>query len=545
MDAPGAVSNNWVMRSRVIHQGAVWAVLSLLVSPYLLGADCGSARYDCAVYYVGRHDFSAATQALHEELLVSPRNLKALNLLGIVLTESGRIEAGNGKFKEALEIDPDFYSARKNLAINEFNLHRLQEAKADLDRVLTNSPSDQIVHVYLAEISFNKTDCSGALPHYEKASDRIPTNRTWMLHYVQCLAKKGNVARATAVLKKLPTGDSQGNFQAGLILGSAGAYEAGAAFFSLARQNHGDPYLAGYNELLMLIRAEKYSESITLFNQMVSEGYAKAELYNLISEAYRKKGDVKEAYDSLRTATKLEPAAEDNYVDLAALCLDDESYDLGLEILDVGIHYVPNSYRLYVQRGFMLVMRGRMEDAEKQFQLASALAPDKSLPYIALGEVWMQVGQAQRAADMLREKTRAPGANFLIPYIFAEALIRSGADAGTPAAAEAVEALEASIRLNSKYAHSHAELGKLLLREGKIDNAIAELKIATELDPDDSGSFYQLGQAYRKMGEKAKAEEMLARVAQLHTPEHELDVKKELIRLVKQDTTTSPTKAKP
>src|SRR6266576_1297186 len=148
--------DNWVMRSRVVHQGAVWAVLSLLVSPYLLAADCGSSRYDCAVYYVGRHDFSAATQALNEELQVSPRNLKALNLFGIVLTESGHIEAGNSKFKEALRIDPDFYFARKNLAINEFNLHRLQDAQADLDRVLKSSPSDPIAHVYLAEISFQK-----------------------------------------------------------------------------------------------------------------------------------------------------------------------------------------------------------------------------------------------------------------------------------------------------------------------------------------------------------------------------------------------------
>lgn len=533
------------MRSRVVHQGAVWAVLSILVSPYLWGADCGPSRYDCAVYYVGHHELSAATQALKEELQVSPRNLKVLNLLGIVLTESGRIEAGNVKFKEALGIDPNFYSARKNLAINEFNLHRLPEAKADLDLVLKSAPSDPIAHVYLAEISFQKRDYRGALPHYDKAADRVPTNRTWTLHYAQCLATKGDIARATAVLKRLPAGDGEGNFQGGLILGRAGAYEASAALFASARKSHSDPYLASYNQLLMLIRAEKYAESIHLFKQMVSEGYGKAELYNLVSEAYVKKGDVKEAYDSLRTATKLEPTAEDNYVDLAALCLDDESYDLGLEILDVGIHYVPNSYRLYVQRGFMLVMRGRMEDAEKQFQLASTLAPDKSLPYIALGEVWMQVGQAQRAANMLRGKSRAPGANFLIPYIFAEALIRAGADAGTPTATEAMDALETSIRLNSKYAHSHAELGKLLLKQGEVDRAIPELKIATKLDPDDSGSFYQLGQAYRKMGEKAKAEEMLARVAQLHTPEHDLDVKKELRRLVKQDTMTGQTEAKP
>jgi predicted Zn-dependent protease len=533
------------MRYRVFHQVAVWGVLSLLVCPSLWAAECGPSRYDCAVFYLSHHDASAAIHALNEELQQSPRNLKALNLLGIVLTESGDVEAAGSKFKEALAVDPDFYPARKNLAINEFNLHRLREARTEFNRVLKNAPADPVVHIYLAEISYLKDDCGAALLHYERAASRVAANRVWTLHYAECLTNKGEVARATAVLEKLPAGDGEANFQGGLILGRSGAHQASAALFAVARMNYRDPYLAGYNQLLMLIRAGTYPEAIQVFNQLVGEGYGKAELYNLISEAYLKKGDVKEAYDSLRTATKLEPTAEENYVDLAAICMDDESYDLGLEILDVGIHYVPNSYRLYVQRGFMLVMRGRMEDAEKQFQLASKLAPEKPLPYIALGEVWMQMGQAQKAADMLREKSRAPEANFLIPYIFAEALIRSGADPGTPSAAEAMDALERSIRLNSKYAHSHAELGKLLLKQGELERAIPELKTATELDPDDSGSFYQLGQAYRKKGEKAKADEMLARVAQLHTPEHELDEKKELRRLVKQDTSAPQMEAKP
>jgi tetratricopeptide (TPR) repeat protein len=533
------------MRYRGVRQVAVAVFLWLVVSPVLRAADCGSTRYDCAVYYVGHRDFPAAIQALNEELQQSPRNLKALNLLGIALTESGRVEQANSKFKSALAIDPAFYPARKNLAINEFNLHHLGESAADLRRVLRDAPSDAIAHLYLAEISFEKDDLAGALGHYDKAAGRVDTNPLWTLHYAQCLAAKGENTRAGAALSKLPQHDADGRFQGGLILGRAGAYADAAALFASARKGYSDPYVAGYNQLLMLIRAGRYPDAIQLFNQLVAEGDGRAELYNLVSEAYQKTGDLKQAYDSLRTATKLEPASEQNYVDLAALCLDDEDYDLGLEILEVGLHYVPRSYRLYVQRGFMLVMRGRMEDAEKQFRLASTMAPDKSLPYIALGEVWMQIGQAQKAADMLREKSQAPGADFLIPYVFAEALIRSGADAGTPAASEAIRALEKSIRLNSKYARSHAELGKLLLKEGDLDKAIPELKLATELDPNDSGPFYQLGQAYRKVGEKTKAEAMLARVAQLHTPEHELDVNRELRRLVKQDTAPSQTEAKP
>jgi tetratricopeptide (TPR) repeat protein len=517
----------------------------LLMSSVLLADDCGTTRYDCAVYYVTHHELASAIRVLNEELQQSPQNLKALNLLGIALTESGQTDSADGKFKKALAIDPDFYPARKNLAINEFNQRHFQEAAADLARVLEKLPNDEIAHIYLAEIAFRKSEFATAVQNYKKALSRISQSSAWTLHYAESLVKCGERPQAAAVLQSLPEKDGEARFKGGLILGEAGDYKGAAILFSSARKNSADPYLAGYNQILMLIRAEDYADAINAFNQMIDEGYGRAELYNLVSDAYLKSGDLKQAYDSLRTATRLEPKAEDNYVDLVALCLDDQDYDLALEILDVGKHYVPNSYRLYVQRGFTLVMKGRTQDAETEFLAASHLAPDKSLPYIALGEVWMQIGQAQKAADMLRAKSKLPGADFLIPYVFAEALIRSGADAGTPVAAEAMAALERSIQVNPKFAHSHAELGKLLLKEGKTDQAIPELKLATELDPNDSGPFYQLGQAYRKTGQKAEADQMLERVAELHSPEHELDMNRELRRLVKQDTAASETKVKP
>jgi Flp pilus assembly protein TadD len=127
----------------------------------------------------------------------------------------------------------------------------------------------------------------------------------------------------------------------------------------------------------------------------------------------------------------------------------------------------------------------------------------------------------------------------------AVALIHSGAEPGTPGADEAVAAFESSIRLNSNFSHSHAELGKLLFKQGQVDRAIAELKAATSLDPGDSGPVHVLAQAYRKKGQKAEADEMLAKIAQLHSDDHSLDVRKELKRLVRQDMAPSQTEATP
>ncbi len=529
---------------------ALWrsAVALSLIFPlcYLVqAAECTRAPYECALFYVEHQNFRPAIRSLAVALQQSPRNLNALNLLGIALTGAGHPEQGNVRFKQALAINPRFYPARKNLAINAFDAKRLTEAELQFNRALKDAPSDEITHLYLGEISFAKNDFATAAKNYEQGHRRVSQKASWTLHYGQSLLEQKDLAQASAVLKLLPENDGENRFQAGLILGRADAFAPAAEFFGSARKRYSDPYAAGYNQLLMLIKAASYPEAIQLFKDLVAEGYKRAELYNVVSEAYLKTGHLQEAYDVLRTATQIEPQAEDNYVDLASVCLEYENYPLGKEILDVGIHYIPNSYRLYIQRGVTFVMRGSLDAAEQDFQTASNLAPDKSLPYFALGWVWVQSGQTEKAAKVLREKSKLPGIDFLVPYILAVALVHSGAEPGTPVADEAVAAFESSIRLNSNFSHSHAELGKLLFKQGQVDRAIDELKAATKLDPGDSGPVYVLAQAYRKKGQKAEADEMLAKIAQLHSDDHNLDVRKELKRLVRQDMAPSQTQATP
>jgi tetratricopeptide (TPR) repeat protein len=534
-----------VMIMGLMRQRAMWRSVVAVSFCFPLcfasrAADCGPTAYDCAVFSIQLGDFPAAVESLKVELQQSPHDLKAINLLGIALTKSGQRKAANRRFQDALALDPHFYPARKNWAINEFDEKRFAEAEMHFNQVLQEEPGDPIVHLYLGEISFERKDCSAALKHYENGGSRMTQKSLWVMHDAQCQLTQNDSRKAVAALNLLPEDDFEDRFQGGLLLGRAGAYARAAEFFASVRKRYSDPYVAGYNQLLMLTKAASYSQAILLFHELVAEGYGHAELYNLASESYVKAGRLQDAYETLRTATRLEPTIEDNYVDLGMLCLEYENYDLGLEILDVGIHYIPSSYRIYVQRGVMLVMRGHMEEAEREFQMASTLAPEKTLSYVALSEVWMQSGQTQKAVELLREKTKVAGNDFIVPFIFALALIRSGADAGSPQSAEAMHALEVSIRLKSNFPRSHAELGQLFLKVGEVDRGIAELKIAIDLDPTDSGPLYQLGQAYRRKGQKAEAEALLARVAQLHSSQHDLDLKQELKRLVKLDTPTRP-----
>ena len=155
-----------------------------------LASECAQTAYDCAVLSLKQRDFRSAIRTLTAELERSPHDLKALNLLGIALTEAGQIDNANTRFTHALTLDPHFYPARKNLAVNQFNLKRRADAEANFERVLRDKPDDQISHAYLAEISFEKNNCGTALKHYSVAGGLIGQNPPWILHYAQCLQRQ-------------------------------------------------------------------------------------------------------------------------------------------------------------------------------------------------------------------------------------------------------------------------------------------------------------------------------------------------------------------
>jgi tetratricopeptide (TPR) repeat protein len=467
----------------------------------------GSAPYDCAVALIQKGRLPAAIEVLEKLTAESPRNLKALNLLGIALSGTGSLEKANDRFRQALQADPAFLPALTNLSVNQFTLGQVDQAKAGMEAVLKSSPADPTAHVYLGEIAFSAKQFGEAAAHYERGRAKV---YPLILHYAECLLQTGRKDELSAVLGAIPEGDTEKQFGAGILLGKAEAYLEAAPYFGRARAHASDPYTAAYDQTLMLIRGGNYAGAIQLSSELFSAGLGRAELYNLVSEAYLKTGQAEKAYGALRTAIELEPESEDNYADFTRACLDNANYGLGMEIVEIGLKHLPNSYRLHLHRGLLLAEQDSLQESEKDFETASRLSPSESLPYVMLTFAWIQRGDAPKAVEVLRERVKLNPNDYMLPYVLGLALTRSVAESG-----EARAAFEASVRLNPRFPRAHAEVGKLLLRSGELGGAIEHLETAVKLDPEDATAAYQLGQAYRRSGDVARAQEMLARVVKL------------------------------
>ena len=165
-------------------------------------------------------------------------------------------------------------------------------------------------------------------------------------------------------------------------------------------------------------------------------------------------------------------------------------------------------------------MKEQFESARAEFETAVKLAPERSLGYVALGLMLLQMDHANDAVNILRQRAKA-GADYLVLWFLGEALNRSGAAAGSPEEDEAIDALSRSIDLDANVTQSRILLAKLLARRGNLDLAAQHLTRALELDPDNLAATYQLAQVYQRTGDSARAKQLFAKVSKAKAEDRE------------------------
>src|SRR5438309_493766 len=111
----------------MVSQVALW-----LLTLAFAGAAFGTSDTDVyrqATQAIQSGNIDGAVSLLNSAISQSPRDLEALNLLGVALMNSGRRAQAENIFQKALGISPTFVPVLKNMAMNEFALSRQAEAE--------------------------------------------------------------------------------------------------------------------------------------------------------------------------------------------------------------------------------------------------------------------------------------------------------------------------------------------------------------------------------------------------------------------------------
>lgn len=520
------------------------ALLLALVCALIASAPTASAAtsetYSQAEALVRQGQWDQGISLLTELLKADPENLKALNLLGIALTGKGDLTAADREFQHAVRLDPHFGPALKNLAINEFIQKDVTAAERHFSQALALAPNDPVIHAYLGHIAYSRHQYRNAAAHLEKAGNlmRDPAVASELAESDLEIGQQQHALGALSALdpKNL---SPRLRFTLGLALARHELYNQAIPYFQAVSAAYPDSYDAAFDLAACYDLTKQFPQAIAVLNAIANRGHKTAELDNLLAEAFEGNQQAQEAINALREATQLAPEDENNYVDLATLCTKYDAYELGLQIIEVGLHYHPQSDRLIFQRGVIEAMMDRIDLAEKDFQSASRLAPDKNLTYVALGVSYMQTGHLPEAIRSLRQRTKEKPNDPILLYLLGDALIRSGASPGDPTFAEAQSVLEKSVKLNSQLAASQVDLAKLYLKESRLDEAQKHLEQAKAIDPKDKTAYSQLAVVYRRTGKPDLAGAMLSTLNKLNEEDRQEDHRQRL-RVVESPTQTGP-----
>jgi tetratricopeptide (TPR) repeat protein len=479
------------------------------------------SEYGRAEGLVRAHQWDQGLALLEPELKRNPHSLKALNLAGLACTGKGDLKRANEYFHRALAVDPAFVPALKNLGINEFSLHDLASAEKYLQVALKSEPGDPVLNLYLGQIAYTRQDFKSAANCLKKAEAFVSRSDELKAHLSVSLLQTGQTADALVLIDEFQPGalDSASQFAIGLSLAQADLPDRAIPFFELVRQSHPESYDVAFNLVVCYIGTRKYSDAIALANPWISADHDTSELENAIADSYEHTKDTPRAISALRRAIELDPESDDNYLDFANLCIDHRDFENGLKVIDVGLKVHPNSYRLVFERGVLYAMEDQFDRAEQDFEQSSRLAPATNFGYVGIGVTYLETGNAAKAIDLLHERLKQEPNDASLLYLLGEALMRNGAQPGSPQYREAQSSLERAVHLNSSLCLPHVALGEIYIDEERFKDAVVQLEQARAIDPKEKSAYSHLAVAYRKLGDPDSARRILGMLKDVHGQE--------------------------
>lgn len=425
-----------------------------------------------------------------------PSNPRLLAARGLALERLNRDRDALQSFEKSLAISPKFLIALEGAAEITYRTHD-PKASNYLSRILQQDPQNAAAHGMAGALAFEEHDCPTANRHFAAAESALNDNPLALAQWGECLLAEDEPHLATKQL-----GQS----------------------LRLRPQDK----TVSYNLALAMHLDHHDEESLEITKTLAAD----SDVLNLVGSIYAGQDKVADAIAAFRKATELDPKNEQNYIDLASLCLDHQSFDIAADIVNVGIANIPDSAALYTLRGAIAAQTSNMEQAAADFERANRLKPDANYADVGLSLLLGQQSQLDEAIAVIRSRLERAPNDAKLNFLLADLLVRKSDDPQQSGQDEARRLLIKAVRLQPDLARAHAALGKLLLKSGQADAAIGELNLALEKEPNDRVALNQYVLALTRLHRTAEARAAAERLRNVLSEDRRAEVRKNRIRIV-------------
>ena len=351
-----------------------------------------------------------------------------------------------------------------------------------------SAPGGRQSPVSLAESSADTLESS-----LRAAADREPRDFAANHKLGKLLVAHGKAGEALAYLERasqLRPGDYENAYLLARAYTDAGQYQRARA-----------------NARALLTVQEKPQQGIAQKEQAQRD---QAELHHLLGDIEENSGNPLEAVRQYQRATELSPS-EPYFFDWGSELLLHRAIEPGIEVFGKGNHLFPRSARMLVGLGVAWYSNGSYDQAAQRLCEASDLNPNDPKPYLFLGKIQtVETNQSECSTERLARFVELQPANALANYYYAVNLWKRRKGPDDAASSAQVESLlKKAVALDPTLGLGYLQLGVLYSERKDFARAVSTYQDAITASPQLEEAHYRLAQAYKRTGEKAKAEQEL------------------------------------
>ena len=445
----------------------------------------------------------AAESTLKKALVINPKFVPAIESLAALYQSTGRDSQAEGLLKQGIELDPKNFKPRQNLA----QLYWSQNRKADAEQVIYQAKQDLgsegNMYRVLGDYYVNTGELDKAATEFAALSRQHPKDLNLREDYIELLLRQNKIDEANRLNDEILSTDpkdSGAQMLRGRILNLRGQFKTAIDVLQTALKDA--PEHAGGH----------YQLGVALSNT----------------------GNLERAEQEWREAVKLEPRLTDAQLALAQVALmknDRDSLSRAAEEIIRSLPFDPRGYILraeaesrsnesgeanadftkaiqvdpqsslgYSAMGGWLFKRGKLQDAQKYYELALDRDPNQLGALNGLVAVFLKLNQNAKAQQRVQQQVeKAPNNDAFYALL-------GGLQAANKDFAGANESLQRAISLNKNNIGAVLLLSNVERAQGSIDKALATAYRSVEQNPNSAAAYFLAGSLEDSRGEWQKAE---------------------------------------
>lgn len=448
----------------------------------------------------------------------------ACSVLGSIRLQQNRLPEGASLLKEAIRLEPHLVGAHLNLA-ELYTVQGKPELALPLYRhVLTLDPSNEAARLALARSETEKGNYKQSLEVAQPALSALKQSPDGLFVLATDYLKTGD-HDAAAVLAhdwmRLPDMPPDWSMKFALLLAREGVVPEAIDILEGIKQKGPLSYELAFNLAGTYVLEKHWALALDSYDQALSMNPKAVPALRQAAAIAEQQGQLERSLAYWMRAKKIEPDdpeilegygrvclkmdlledAEPALIKAAEIRPDDASYQYTLAAAKVGkkqfeaaqglleglLKQKPSSAQLQYALGSVLYLQGQLDGAAKHLRESLRLQPDQLAPYYYSALIERDRGHDEEAIRMLQEllhryPDHAPSCEAL-----------GGLLMNAHRYSEAEGSLENAVRLNPSSVKANYQLGLLLTRMGKKDEAEKRLELAKSLrSQDETNSRLQL-----------------------------------------------------